>query len=102
MKQTNSFEGHEVIDAVGEMFCDVAGVIGERFRRCRATASRCLESLREVPVEERDVWFDAVGVALIDDAIVEVQALGIRLAGAVGKNARPRDRETVALEAEGS
>ena len=43
---------------------------------------------------------DAVGVALIDDAIVEVKSFGIGLAGAVWENARPRDREAEAFAAE--
>ena len=48
-------EGHEVLDAVGEMLGDVAGVGGEGLGGVAGLpAAFVFEGLGEVPVEERD------------------------------------------------
>ncbi len=49
---------------------------------------------------ERRVGFDAVREQLIDEAIVEIEPLGIGQARAVRKYPRPCDREAVGLDAE--
>src|SRR5882757_9283434 len=49
---------------------------------------------------KRDVGLDPVGQEFVDQAVVEVEALGIWRAGAVGKYPRPRDRKPVVLDAE--
>ena len=49
---------------------------------------------------ERRVGFDAVDQELIDDAVVEVEPLGIRRTGSVRKYARPRNRKAISFDAE--
>ena len=49
---------------------------------------------------QRGIGLDAVGQQFVDQPVVEVEALGIWRAGAVGKYPRPRDREPVVLDAE--
>jgi hypothetical protein len=45
--------------------------------------------------------FDARRQELLDETVVEGDALRVRLAGAFGKDARPGDREAVCRDAEG-
>ena len=79
-------EGHEVLDAVGEMLGDVAGVVGEGLGGVAGLpAALVFEGLREIPVEEGAVGLDAGGEELVDEAVVEVEALRVGRAGAVGK-----------------
>jgi hypothetical protein len=93
-------EGHEVLDAVGEVLRDVAGVVGEGLGGvARLPAAFVFEGLGEVPVEEGAVGLDVVGEEFVDEAAVEVDALGVGSAGASGEDARPADGETVGLEA---
>ncbi len=95
-------EGHEVLDAVGEMLGDVTGVGGEGLGGIAGLpAALVFEGLGEIPVEEGAVGLDAVGEKLVDEAAVEVDALGVGSAGSVGEDARPGDGEAVGLEAEG-
>src|SRR5262249_4708287 len=49
---------------------------------------------------ERGIGLDAVREQLVDQAIVEIQPLGIGRAAALRKHARPGDREAVRLDAE--
>src|SRR6185437_3435814 len=59
-----------------------------------------LERLRQVPMIERGIGLDAVCEELIDQAVVEVEALRVRCAVAVRKHARPGNRKTISLGAE--
>ena len=98
---THLVEGHEVMDAVGEMFGDVAGVVGEGLGGVAGLpAAFVFEGLGEIPVEERAVGLDAGGEELVEHAVVEVETLGVGRAGALGEDARPCDGEAVGLEAE--
>ena len=91
--------GHEMAYAIGQLPRHVAGVIGKGQRRgARLPASR--ERRRQVPMEERDVGRDAVLLQLVQHAFVVVEARRTRLAGAVGKNARPRNRHPVRTDAQ--
>jgi hypothetical protein len=65
-----------------------------------APAATILECLREVPVVEGDGRCDAGGQQVVDEAVVEVQALGVDRSGALGQQAGPGDREPVAVDAE--
>src|ERR1700716_858087 len=95
-------EGHEVIDAVGEMLGDVAGVGGEGFGGVAGLpAAFVFEGLGEVPMEEGAVGLDVVCEQLVDEAIVEVETLRVGCAGALRIDARPGYGEAVGLEAEG-
>jgi hypothetical protein len=60
-----------------------------------------LERLRQVPVVERRERADTPLEQAVDESAVERQPLLIRLAGAVGLDAGPGDREPVRLETEG-
>ena len=83
---THLVEGHEVLDAVGEMFGDVAGVVGEGLGGvARLPAALVFEGLGEIPVKEGAVGLDVGGEQLVDEAVVEVEALGVGCAGALGK-----------------
>ena len=95
-------EGEEAPDAIAEPRGDIAGVIGERLGGLAPfpAAKTVLQGLRQVPVIERDVGRDSVREQRIDEAIVEVEALRIGRADAVGKDARPRNREAVGARAE--
>ena len=101
-KGAHLVEGHKVIDAVGEVFCDVAGVGGEGFGGVAGLpAAFVFEGLGAIPVEERAVGLNVVCEEFIDEAVVEVEALGVECAGALRIDARPGDGEAVGLEAEG-
>ena len=91
-----------MLDAVGEMLGDVAGVGGEGFGGVAGLpAAFVFEGLGEVPVEERAVGLNVVCEEFVDEAVVEVEALGVGCAGALRIDARPGDGEAVGLEAEG-
>ena len=95
-------EGHEVLDAIGEMLGDVAGVGGEGFGGVAGLpAAFVFEGLGQIPVEEGAVGLNVVGEQFVDEAVVEVEALGVGCAGALRIDARPGDGEAVGLEAEG-
>ena len=89
-------------DAISDARRNVAGIIAERFRRFAGSpaADLVLERLRQIPVIERRVWLDAVLEQFVDEAVVEVEALGVRLARSFRKHPRPRDRKPVGLGAQ--
>ena len=98
---THLVHRHEVVDAVGEMFGDVAGVVGEGLGGVAGLpAAFVFEGLGQIPVEESAVGLDAVGEELVEHAVVEVETFGVGRACACGEDARPCDREAVGLEAE--
>ena len=66
----------------------------------RGPATEILESLRQIKMVERGERTDAVGEQLVDDARVEVDAFLVGGSGAKGLDARPGERETIALDAE--
>ncbi len=43
-------------------------------------------------------WLDVVSEQFVDEAVVKVQALRVRRAGAPRKHARPCDREAIRLD----
>ena len=61
-------------------------------------ASGIFQGLRQVPVIERNKWTDSGFQQGIDDAAVAVDAFGIRRTGPGGLNARPGNREAVAVQ----
>ena len=77
----------------------MAGIIAERLRRFARSpaADLVLERLRQVPVIERRVGLDALPEQFVDEAVVEVEALGVGLARSFRKHPRPGDREPVGL-----
>ena len=63
-------------------------------------ADAILQRLRQVPVIKRGIGLDAVGEQFIEQAVVEIESLGIRLACSFRKHPRPGDGETIRLDAE--
>ena len=58
------------------------------------------EGQRRIEVMQRDKRLDVVLVALGEKVVVELDALGVDLAGAVGEDAAPSDGEADAVDAE--
>jgi len=81
--------GHDALAAVGEL---AGGVAGEELGRVAILPSAVvLERLRQVPVVERAEGLDAGRKQGIEQALVEVDAGGVGLAGSGGEDACPRD-----------
>ena len=95
-------EGEDVLDAVAQALGDVARVIPERFRGVAGlpAADTVLQRLRQIPVIQRRVGLDAVLQEFIDQAVVEIEPLGVRSAASFRKHPRPRDRKPIGLDAE--
>jgi len=94
-------EREEVPDPVAELFGHVAGIV----RECLGgvadfPTAAILQRLRQVPVIERRERRDAVGDEVVEEPIVEVEALRIWRAGAVREYPRPRDREPIGSDGE--
>src|SRR5262245_46122255 len=83
----------EARDAIAEVLGDVSGVVRERLRRVLGlpTAVLVLKRLGQIPVIQRDEGLDAGRLQLVDQPAVEVEALRVRLTGAVREDAWPRD-----------
>ena len=94
-------ERDEILNAVAKAAGAERGIFLEP---CRAVRIRpraaVLESLRIVPMKERDEWADAVFKQSVDELIVEGDAFFVDLACAVGEKARPREGKTIVLDAE--
>src|SRR6185503_16967605 len=69
-------------------------------RGAHRPATRVLERLREVPVEEGDPWLDARGEERVHQPRVEIQARAIDGAATGRDHSRPRNRESVCANAE--
>src|ERR1700683_731251 len=63
-------------------------------------SSGVFENLWEIPMIERDEWFDVVLQQLIDDAVVKVDALGVHQAFPVGNNPWPAKRDARRIQAQ--
>src|SRR6202035_3571265 len=73
----------EIPGAVAELSCDIAAVIRKRLGGvARLPAALVLQRLRQVPVIERGEGFDGGFEQCIDQAAIEVEALGGPPAGA--------------------
>jgi hypothetical protein len=82
-----------VLHAVAEVPGYVARIFGERLRRLLRLPAPVfvVERLRQVPVVQRHERFDAGGEELVDEPLVEVETLRVRLPSAVGEDPRPGD-----------
>ena len=90
-----------VADAVTETPADGIGVLDEPLcRRALRPASRVLERLRRIPVEEGRVGLDPLGEQLVDEPVVEVEPGLVDWPASGGNDARPRDREAEGVESE--
>jgi hypothetical protein len=76
-----------VLHPVAELFGNETRVVGERLRRFGRlpTAVLVLQRLRKIPVVQRHERLDAGGEELVDEPVVEVETLRVRLPGAFGK-----------------
>jgi hypothetical protein len=84
-------DGEEVPHPIAKLPGHIAGVVAEGLGGVAGlpAAVLVLEGLGEVPVVQGGERLDAVGEQLIDQARVEIQALGVGGAGALGEDARP-------------
>src|SRR5271166_4570049 len=94
-------EREKVPRPVAELFGNVAGI----GRECLGGVAvfppaAILQGLRQVPVIERRERRDAVGDELVEEPVIEVEALRIRRAGALREYPRPRNREPIRSGAE--
>jgi hypothetical protein len=86
-------DGEEVPDPVAQLLGDVAGVVGEPQRDfARLPPPLVLEHLRQVPVIERGERLDARRQKLVDQTVVEVDALRVGLARALREDAWPGEK----------
>ena len=92
----------EVFHAVAQALGHVTRIVPERLRGVAGlpAADTVLQRLRQIPVIQRRVGFDAVLQELIDQPVVEIEPLGIRRTAAFRKHPRPGDRKPVGLDAE--
>ena len=91
-------EGRPHVDPVAERVVHVERVLGEPVGGVAVgPAALLLQRLRQVPVVQRQPRQDAGIEQLVDEPLVEVDALRVERA-AVGTHARPRGREAVGLQ----
>jgi hypothetical protein len=95
-------DGEEVAHPVAELLGDIAGVVGERLGGVLGlpAAPAVLEGLGQVPVVQGGKGLDPGAQQGVHQAAVEVQALWVGLAGALGEDPWPGDREPVGRRAE--
>src|ERR1700730_2042828 len=101
-------ESPELIDrkkmlySIGEMLGNVTRIITECLRGIARlpTAAVVLQRLRQIPVIESGEWLDVISEQFVDEAVVKVEAFGVRRAGTLRKHARPRNREAIRLDAQ--
>src|SRR5258708_547496 len=75
------------------------GVVGESLCRLstRPTTHFILERLWQIPVIQGGKWLYVSCQQAIYQSVIKIQARGINLSSACGKNARPRNREAVSI-----
>ena len=89
------------VHPVAERVVHVERVLGEALGGVAdGPAALLLQRLRQIPVVQRQPRQDAGIQQLVDEALVEVDALRVERA-AVGAHARPRRREAVRLQSHG-
>src|SRR5262245_35499198 len=89
-------EREEVPRPVAELFGDISGIA----RECLGGVApfppaAILQRLRQVPVVERRERRDAIGDEVVEETVVEVEALRIWRADALWEYPRPRNREPI-------
>jgi len=88
-----------VRDAVAECANGKVGVIAEaRGEIAIGPAAGPFQFLREIPVIERAEWTDFCFEECVGEAFVVIEAFRIGRTSAIGLDARPGDRKTVAVE----
>ena len=89
-------EREEVPRPVAEFFGNIAGIVRECLGGvARFPSAAILQRLRQVPVIERRERCNAVRDEVVQEPVVEVEALRIWRAGTLGKYPRPRNREPI-------
>src|SRR6059058_6081798 len=86
--ESSSFvEREDIPDAIAYPLRHVPCVMRKGFGSLARlpAADPVLKRLRQIPVIERRVGLDALDQELIDEAVVEIEPLGIRRAGSVRK-----------------
>src|SRR5689334_13976084 len=81
--------GDPVMHAVAELAADDIGELGEfRDGVAMTPAAPLLQTLRQIPVIQRRPGLEPAGEHSIDESGIEIEALGIGCARAVGQDAR--------------
>ncbi len=94
-------ERHPVLHAIAEALRDQRRVVGEPAADVAVQpAAAVVERQRQIPVIKRHPRRDARGEERVDQAIVEIEPLRVRRAGALRDHARPRHAQAVRLDAE--
>jgi len=98
-KDPRFVEETPVRDAVAECADGEVGVIGEaRGKIAIGPAAGLLQSLRKIPMIERTQRTNFYFEERIGESFVVIETFRIRCTGAIGLDARPGDRKTVACE----
>ena len=84
-------DGEDRPDAVAQPLRHIGRIIAECLGRLAGApaADPVLERLRQIPVIQRRIRLDALPEQFVDEAVVEVEALGVRRAAAFRKHPRP-------------
>ena len=93
-------DGRGGVQPVAEVLADERRVVGEPAGDVAVhPAALVLQRARQVPVVERREGLQAALQHAVDQPVVEVEARLVDRAGALGDQARPGEREAVAVEA---
>src|SRR5262245_2641037 len=85
-------------NTIAELLSHVAGVVSERFYRVAVLPPAfVLQYLWQIPVVERQERCDARRDKFVHQPVVEVESFNVRRAGALRKDARPRNGEPISV-----
>ena len=90
---------HVVLYLAAQLARHIPGIVGKPPRHIRILPSALvLQRLRKIPVVQRRIRLNPRRQQRIQHPVVEVQPLRIRIAPAIRKHTRPRQREPVRLQ----
>lgn len=93
--------GDEVRHLASQLAGHRAGIVGESLRGIAILPTTlALQRFRKIPVIQRAIRLDARRKQCVDQLLVVIDTLQIGSSGALGKDARPGDRETVGPDAQ--
>src|SRR5690606_26124969 len=93
-------DGRGGLEAIAEFLADQGGIVGEPAGNIPVhPAAAILQGGRQIPMVERGVGFYAALEHAVDQAVVEVDALLVDGAGALGDEARPGEGKAIGVKA---